>query len=569
MLTELTVENLAIVERARLEPAPGLTALSGETGAGKSLLVGALTLLVGGRAEVDAIRTGESRARLEARFQLGPGEAGDRARALLESWGIACDDGEVVLRREVAREGRSRAWINQSGVTVAALAELGRILLEVHGQHEHQHLLHPDRQRDVLDRWAGLDEARLACARAHATWRAAADARAQFNDESARAAAEADAWTFAHGELERAELRAGEDEELASKLARLRHAGRLTQALSRARDALDGNALQGAVEAERALREAAQFDPALAALAEELATARLTLAESLRAIESALDPEALDPAEAEAAEARHALIERLLRRHHRSLPELIAYRDELAARIARVENAEGERTRLAEDERSARAALDAAAKALGRGRRAAAKRLEPELSKELAALGLAQAKLTVTLDPLDPPAAHGGERIELQFAPNPGEAARPLARIASGGELSRVMLALETLLAEADGVPTLLFDEVDAGIGGAVARAVGERLAALARVRQVLCVTHLPVIAAQAHRQLRIAKAPAGARTVAVVERVEGDARVEEIARMLAGDAATATTRRQAEELLALRTGPPLRAPKPKTRVRT
>jgi len=559
VLTELTVENLAIVERARLEPAPGLTALSGETGAGKSLLVGALTLLTGGRAELDAIRTGESRARLEARFQ-----GGERARALLEAWGIPCDDGEIVIRREVAREGKSRAWVNQASVTVAALAELGATLLEVHGQHEHQHLLHADRQRDVLDRWADLGSERLDCTRAFQAWRAAAEARSKFAEESARAAAEADAWAFAHEELERAELRPGEDEELASKLARLRHAGRLTQALARARDALDGGALTGTSEAERALREAAQIDPALAVLAEKLATARLTLTKSLRAVESALDPEALDPSEAEAAEARHALLERLLRRHHRTLPELIAYRDELAARLARVENAESERTRLAEAERSARAALDAAAKALGRGRRAAAKRLEPALARELSALGLAQAKLTVTFEPLEPPAAHGAERLELLFAPNPGESARPLAKIASGGELSRVMLALETLLAEADGVATLLFDEVDAGIGGAVARAVGERLAALARVRQVLCVTHLPVIAAQAHRQFRIAKSPSGARTVAVVERVEGDERIEEIARMLAGDAATATTRRQAEELLALRTEPRLRAPRRK-----
>jgi len=561
MLTELTVENLAIVEHARLEPAPGLTALSGETGAGKSLLVGALTLLTGGRAELDAIRTGESRARLEARFQVGPGH---RALVLLDSWGIPCEDGEIVVRREVAREGRSRAWVNQASVTVAALAELGALLLEVHGQHEHQHLLHADRQRDVLDRWADLGDERRECARAFAGWRAASEARAKFAEESARAAAEADAWAFAHEELERAELQPGEDEELASRLARLRHAGKLTQALARARDALDGGALHGTAEAERALREAAQVDPSLNALAEELATAKLTLTESLRAVESALDPEALDPGEAEAAEARHALLERLLRRHHRTLPELIAYRDELAARLARVENAGSERTRLAEAEREARAALDAAAKALGRGRRAAARRLEPALAKELSALGLAQAKLAVTFEPLDPPAAHGAEKLELQFAPNPGEAARPLAKIASGGELSRVMLALETLLAEADGVATLLFDEVDAGIGGAVARAVGERLAALARVRQVLCVTHLPVIAAQAHRQFRISKTPAGSRTVAVVDRVEGEARVEEVARMLAGDAATATTRRQAEELLALRKDSPLRAPRKK-----
>ncbi len=563
MITELAVENLAIVVQARLEPAAGFTALSGETGAGKSLLVGALSLLVGGRADTDAIRAGEPRARVEGRFQLESGPARERAVTLLEAWGIPFEDGELVVRREVAREGRSRAWINQAPVTVSALGELGAILLDVHGQHEHQSLLAPDRQREVLDRWAGLEEARAACAASHAAWREAVEAREAFALESARATAEADAWAFAHEELERAALRPLEDEELAVKLARLRHAGRLTQALVKARDALGGadasGAAHGVAEAERALREAALVDPALEALAGELAGARVTLEEVLRAVDDALDPETLDPAEAEAAESRHALIERLVRKHHRALPELIQWRDELAARLARVEGADAERTRRAGAERASRAALDSAARELTRGRRAAARKLEPALARELAALGLGKAALSIALDPLDPPGAAGADRVEFRIAPNEGEETRPLAKIASGGELSRVMLALKTLLAAQDGVDALLFDEIDAGIGGAVARAVGERLATLGRVRQVLCVTHLPVIAAQANRQFRITKREQGGRTHATVERVEGEERIEELARMLAGDAATATTRLQARELLDLK--PPLRAP--------
>ena len=395
-----------------------LTALSGETGAGKSLLVGALTLLVGGRAELDAIRTGESRARLEARFQVASGPA----RALLESWGIPCDDGEVVLRREVAREGKSRAWINQTSVTVAALAELGRVLLEVHGQHEHQHLLHPTGNADVLDRWADLSEARLECARAHSL-ASATDARIAVRRGVSRAAAEADAWAFAHEELERAGLRAGEDEELASSWRASAMRPSYAGAGPRARRARRG-ALRGTTEAERALREAAQVDPALAALAEELATARLTLTESLRAVESALIRGAR-PAEAEAAEARHALLERLLRRHHRSLPELIAYRDELAARLTRVENAEGERTRLAEEETHSALRLDTGESARPRAARGGEAPRTATRRDELSALGLAQAKLTVTFEPLDPPASHGAEKLELSFAPNPG---RPRGR---------------------------------------------------------------------------------------------------------------------------------------------
>ena len=578
MLSELSVDNLAIVESARLEPARGFTALSGETGAGKSLLVGALTLLVGARADSDAIRTGAARARVEGRFQLDPGPAHDRAAALLALWGVDFEGGEIVIRREIAREGKGRAWINQTPVTVAALAELGRVLLDVHGQHEHQSLLSADRQRDVLDRWAGLDDARVACGAAHEAWRQAGAERAAFTAEAERAATEADAWEFAHEELQRAGLRPGEDDELASRLARLRHAGRLTQALARARTAIAGaetgetadgggatrsgaGALHDAAEAERALREAALVDPALVALADELAAARVTLAEVLRAVDDALDPEALDPAEAEATEARHALLERLTRKHHRALPELIAWRDELGARLARAADQGAERARLAEAERAARAALDHAARELTRLRKGAARKLEPALAQELSVLGLAQATLTIALDPLEVPGPAGAERVEFRIAPNAGEEARPLAKIASGGELSRVMLALKTLLAGQDGVDALLFDEVDAGIGGAVARAVGERLAALGRVRQVLCVTHLPVIAAQAERQFKVAKVEHGGRTLATVERVDGEARVAELARMLAGDAASATTRRQAEELLELQR-PPLRAPK-------
>jgi len=581
MLSELSVENLAIVERARLEPARGFTALSGETGAGKSLLVGALTLLVGARADPEAIRAGAARARVEGRFQLEPGPAHERAAALLALWGVDFEGGEIVIRREIAREGKSRAWINQTPVTIAALAELGRVLLDVHGQHEHQSLLVADRQRDVLDRWAGLDDVRAACAAAHEAWRGASAERATFAAEEKRAATEADAWAFAHEELQSAELKPGEDDELASRLARLRHAGRLTQALARARTAIagaetgdggpgdttgrpDAGALHNTAEAERALREAALVDPVLAALADELASARVTLAEVLRAVDNALDPEALDPSEAEAAEARHALLERLTRKHHRALPELIAWRDELGARLARAADQGAERARLAEAERAARVALDQAARELTRRRKAAARKLEPALAQELSVLGLAQATLTIALDPGDSiggaPGPAGAERVEFRIAPNAGEDARPLAKIASGGELSRVMLALKTLLAEQDGVDALLFDEVDAGIGGAVARAVGERLAALGRVRQVLCVTHLPVIAAQAERQFKVAKVEQGGRTLATVERVEGEARVAELARMLAGDVASPTTRRQAEELLAL--GTPLRAPK-------
>ena len=559
MLTELTVRSLAVVDEARLELGPGFVALTGETGAGKSLLVGAIGLLVGERADAGAIRAGEPAARVEGRFALDPGPARAAVEALLAAWGVPCDAGEVIVRREVVREGRSRAWVNQVPVTLKALEQVGALLVDVHGQHEHQSLLRPEAQRDVLDRLAGAGPQREAVEIAHAAWRDAEARLAVFEEDERRAAEHADGWRFAHEELVAAQLIPGEDEALAAKLARLRHAGRLVQAIGRARAALEGGesgggggALHGAAEAERALREAAAFDPALGALADECAAAAVTLAEAARALEEASDPASLDPADAEAAEERHARIERLVRKHRRPLDELIAWRDELGARLAALEDTGAGRARRTAAEREAKAALESATRALTRKRAAAARKLERALPRELEAVGLARAAVTIELAPLPEPAAHGADRVEFRFAPNAGEEPRPLARIASGGETSRVMLALQTLVAAEDGVDALLFDEIDSGIGGAVARAVGERLARLGQVRQVLCVTHLPVIACQAERQFRVHKLEQGGRTVARVERVEGEERIGEIARMLAGDAATDTTRRQARELLRL-----------------
>ncbi len=570
MLTELHVTSLAVVDRARLEPGPGFVAWTGETGAGKSLLVGAIGLLVGERADQDAIRTGEAFARVEGRFLLDPGAVRTAVEALLHEWGAPIDDGEVLVRREIVREGRGRAWVNQTPVTLAALRTLGAHLIEVHGQHEHQALLGADAQRDVLDRMGGAESARAraAVASAHAAWRAAADARSAFEDEERAAQENADAWRYAHEELARAALVPGETDQLAARLARLRHSGRLVALLTRARAALDGStaadasdagagtndggALHAAASAERLLREAAAFDPALGALADECAAATTALAEVARALEESALGDDLAPAEAEAAEERHALLERLARKYRRDEAGLIAWRDDLAERLARLEDKDAERARLAGNEATARAALAKAARTLTTRRSKAAPQLEAAISPELTAVGLARAALSVRLTPLPEPGVHGAERVEFAFAPNAGEEPRPLARIASGGELSRVMLALRTLAAAEDGVAALLFDEVDSGIGGAVARAVGERLARLGRVRQVLCVTHLPVIACQADRQFRITKLEQDGRTRAVVERVEGEERIGELARMLAGDAATETTRRQARELLRL-----------------
>ncbi len=471
----------------------------------------------------------------------------------------------MLVRREIVREGRGRAWVNQTPVTLAALRALGAHLIEVHGQHEHQSLLHADAQRDLLDRLGGAEtaRARAAVAQAHATWRAAAEAQARFDAEERAAQENADAWRYAHEELAARRARPRRDRgagrapgapaprRTAGRAAgagprRARRHGRRGGRRRRGRRAPRRRRRRAAAARGRDVRSRARRPGRRLRRRRDRAVRGRARARGVRGGDD------LAPAEAEAAEERHALLERLARKYRRDEGALIAWRDELAERLARLEDKDAERARLAAAEADARAALARAARALGARRTKAAAKLEAGISPELTAVGLARAALTVRLTPLPEPTALGGERVEFAFAPNAGEEPRPLARIASGGELSRVMLALRTLAVGEDGVAALLFDEVDSGIGGAVARAVGERLARLGRVRQVLCVTHLPVIACQADRQFRITKLEQGGRTRAVVERVEGEDRIGELARMLAGDAATETTRRQARELLRL-----------------
>ena len=557
MLERVRIRDLALVEEAEIEFGPGLNVVTGETGAGKSLLVQAIALLVGERAASDVVRDGAGTTVVEGEFRLG-GEIGARIAELLASWSIESDAETLIVRREVQAGGRSRATVNQSPVTQAALRRLGEILADLHGQHEHQSLLRPEAGLDVLDRLADLGAERSRYAEALAACREAGSEHERLARSLATYAERRDYLLQAAEDLDEAKLVPGEEESLAIEAARLRHADRLRQLGGGALDALSEGeraALEQIVAAAHACDQAAALDPSLAAARATLEEARIAAAESIRQLADYAAALEADPQALESIEARRDRIARLTRKYRRTVEELSAWREELRAELESGEDADGTLARARARVEEAEAACAKAGAALSRRRRAAASEWAGRVTKDLRPLGMPAARLEFAIEPL--PATeqklgpHGLDDVTIQFTANPGEALRPLQKIASGGELSRVMLALKTALEAQDRVDVLLFDEVDSGIGGAVAQAVGERLRRLAHHRQVVCVTHLPMIAAIAQHHLHVRKRAVSGRTVAEIERMRGEARIAELARMLAGDRATQTTLRQARELLA------------------
>jgi len=554
MLERLVIRDLALVERAELALGDGLNALTGETGAGKTLVVQAVELIVGGRADPDAIRAGAKNATVAAEFRL-TGETAARVATLLDEWGLEFDGEVLVVRREVSESGRGRATVNQSPVTVASLKRLGELLADLHGQHEHQSLLRPEAGLLTLDRLAGLEAERAAFAERLAAWREAEHDRQQLETQLATFAERSDYLRHAARELSEAKLVEGEEEQLATEAARLQHADRLrslvAQALEQLSDA-DRSATLLLAGAAHALEQAATLDPSLGDTLPSVREASIAAAESARALTSYLDHLEADPERLETLESRRDLIARLTRKYRRSVTELLAWQAEIERELETGDDADGALAAATQRVEQAERVCRKSGAQLSQRRSEAAEEWGPRITRELKPLGFASARLDFLVEPgsMSEATPQGLDQVTLRFMPNPGEPARPLARIASGGELSRVMLALKVALEARDRVDLLIFDEVDSGIGGAVAQAVGERLRRLARHRQIVCVTHLPMIAALAHHHWSVAKQVSGGRTTVQVEPVEGARRVAELARMLAGERATETTRRQARELL-------------------
>ena len=552
MLRELRIRNVAVIETVAIPFEPGLNVLTGETGAGKSILVDAILLVRGARAQTDVIRADADVATVEAVFEVD-GDAG--VAAVLDGAGLAAERGELVIRRELARSGRHRAFVNDSPVTVGLLERLGDHLVDVHGQHEQQRLLEPAAQLDLLDRFAGAEETRARVADLHARFHAGATALDELRLAARDAAQREDLLRFQLSELDAARLRAGEEEELRTERRRLQHAERFSAGLSEATDCLrddQASALSRLARATKLLEDLGRLDPAFAAPAEALGAAGAQIEEALLAIRELREQVVFDPGRLEVIDDRLDALTRLKRKYGDSVEAMLAFRDRAAADLDRLARHE---ELLAADEarvETLRAELLAVAAELGAARRTGAARLSTLVQKEIRGLGMDRAVLEVALDagPPEQVSARGLERAEFRFSANPGEDVRPLARVASGGELSRIMLALEVVIAAADRIPTMVFDEVDAGIGGRTAGAVAQKLTAVAQRRQVLCVTHLAPIAAAAHHHMRVTKSVRAGRTRATVGALKADERVEEIARMLGGDPPTAAALGHARELL-------------------
>jgi DNA repair protein RecN (Recombination protein N) len=548
MLTELRVRDLATIADVTLHLGPGLNVLTGETGAGKSMLVDALALLLGERAASGNVRPGASKAIVEGAFD----GIDAQARREIDALGLDLEDGRAIVRREVSAEGRSRAWVNGSPTTAAVLGQLGALLVDLHGQHETQSLLHADAQRDILDAFAHAEAERDAVAAAFgalASLRAEEASLAARRDEVRR---RADYLRHVVGEIEQARLRVGEDEALQTEARRLSQAGALGELAQRMADALEGdqgNALGALGVADRALGALEKVDPTVVGWREMLDTAYTNLAELARLAAAYADEVEEDPERLAEVERRRDLIMKLTGKYGPTIETVLATRDESAAELDLLDTADVDLRALAARRIAAAAALRAAAAALTAKRADAADRLVRGVNRLLPDLGIPGGKLLVAFASLSEPASHGQESVHFEVRLNVGLEAKPLARVASGGELSRLMLALKVVLARHDAIATLVFDEVDQGIGGEVGAQVGAALAEVAERHQVLVITHLPQIAARADRHLMVSKEPRGGIATSDVQPIHGEDRVGEIARML-GDAEGDAARRHAQALL-------------------
>jgi DNA repair protein RecN (Recombination protein N) len=548
MLTELRVRDLATIADVSLHLGRGLNVLTGETGAGKSMLVDALALLLGERAAADSVRPTAAKAVVEGAFE----EIESATRRRIEELGLDVEDGRVVVRREVSTEGRSRAWVDGSPTTAAVLGELGGLLVDLHGQHETQSLLHPEAQRNILDAFAHAEAERTAVAEAHklvSTLKDEESSLAARRDEVRR---RADYLRHVVDEIDGARIKAGEDETLQVEARRLSQAGALVEQAQRIVDALEGdegNALGALALANRSLTALEKVDPATADWRELLDGAYANLSELSRLATDYATAVQEDPDRLAAVERRRDLLFRLTGKYGASLEAVLATREESAAELDLLDTADTDLRALAARRIAAERRMEEACRQLTAKRQAAADRLARGVNRLLPQLGLPGGKLAVVLVLVTPPGPHGQESVQLMVQLNVGLEAKPLARVASGGELSRLMLALKVVLVKHDAIATLVFDEVDQGIGGEVGVQVGAALADVAERHQVLVITHLPQIAARADNHLVVSKEARRGIATSDVQVLHGEDRINEIARML-GDTEGDAARRHAQAML-------------------
>ncbi|OAT86513.1 DNA repair protein RecN [Desulfotomaculum copahuensis] len=541
MLISLDIENFGLIDRESIVFEPGLNVLTGETGAGKSIIVDAITVVLGGRASAGWIKSGRERARLTAVADAG--EPPGLADWLAERGVGDSGDGTLVLSRELAANGRHICRLNGQAVTLGVYREAGGRLADLHGQHEQQSLFLPDRQRDLLDRSGGapLLEKRAAAAALYASWRRARQSLDELLAGARDRARRLDMLAYQVHEIDQARPAEGEEEELTAERNRLANAEKIAALAAECYACLHGGepegqpALDALNRAAHALNGLCRLDGSVKPLLETVESSLYQLEDAARELAAYRETVEYNPERLQIIEDRLSSLRQLQRKYGDTVAEVLRYREQAAAEMEMLSGSEQNTAALEKEVQVLAERWHEAAAGLTAARRQAAGQLEKEITAELAELEMGRVEFKVQFEDLSGPAAAGAERVEFLISPNPGEPLRPLARIASGGELSRVMLAARAILAAVDEVPTLVFDEVDAGIGGRALQAVAEKLAAIARRRQVLCITHAAQIASFAAAHFYICKEVRGGQTRTRVEKLDPAGRLEELARMLGG----------------------------------
>jgi DNA repair protein RecN (Recombination protein N) len=549
MLRTLSIRDFVIVDTIELEFSAGFTVFTGETGAGKSILIDALTLALGGRGDASVVREGAARADITADFAVS-----EQAGAWLAAHEFALEEGGALLRRVIDNAGRSKAYINGVAATAAQLRELGDLLVDIHGQHAHQSLMKTEAQRVLLDGQAGADGEARAVSAAYKAWRALSKQLEEFEAHAANVLYERERLEWQVTELEKLAVKPGEWLEVSNEQSRLSHAASLLEgaqdALAVISEAEDHPILSQLSSLNQKLGKLADIDSGLQPIVDLIEPARIQLQEAVYALNDYLDRVDLDPSRLRTVEARMDAIHSAARKFRVTEEQLHEEHAKLATRLAQLADA-SDLEGLRKQEEKLKAGYTAEANKLSATRVKAAAALGEAVTKAMQELNMTGGRFEVALNPCEP-AAYGLEQVEFLVAGHAGVAARSLAKVASGGELARISLAISVITSHATTVPTLIFDEVDSGIGGGVAEVVGRLLRRLGQERQVLCVTHLPQVASQAGQHFQVAKGTLdNGKTASRIDVLDSKSRVEEIARMLGGLEITATTRKHARELLA------------------
>ncbi|HZW20523.1 DNA repair protein RecN [Noviherbaspirillum sp.] len=548
MLRTLSIRDFVIVDSIELEFAPGFTVFTGETGAGKSILIDALALALGGRGDASVVREGAAKADITAEFSTHA-----QVDAWLAEQEFTNDEGTVLLRRVIDNAGRSKAFINGISATAAQLREVGEMLVDIHGQHAHQSLLKLDAQRVLLDTQAGLLDNAKAVAAAFKEWRAIARQREEFETNAKNVLLERERLEWQVGELEKLAVKPGEWTEISNEHSRLAHAASLLEGAQEALNVISESESSPILSQLSALTlklgKLSDVDAALKPVVDALEPARIQLQEAVYALNDYLGRVELDPERLQEVEARLDAIHSTARKFRVAPEDLPQEYETLSVQLKQLADASDVEALRAQEEKRKAEYMSAAGK-LSKARARAAEALSEAVTAAMQDLSMAGGRFVVALNACEP-AAYGLEQVEFMVAAHAGTSPRPLAKVASGGELARISLAISVITSTATVTPTLIFDEVDSGIGGGVAEVVGRLLKRLGQDRQVLCVTHLPQVASQANQHFQVSKRSAEGRTLSSIDALDSKARIEEIARMLGGLEITATTRKHARELLA------------------